>query len=286
LRDGRWIGTAGWFSVASSWCIDLWRPIDDMGLDEVLGNIFPIVSEERGGITREHLVDDYVVSRNVARYGLKYDTVDRVMREMGYDGSSYFLRHVYNVTSQRKLEFMKRSLYEWGLPVEFSDNDYPYYIDGWMTSDEYFWLRDRAREMSNVVEVGSYKGLSTHALLTGCRGLVYAIDIWDKSDEKGPILDQFKMNVGHFPNLHAIQMDSLNAVAMIPDKSVDMVFIDGNHNEEAVEADIKAWLPKTRKLLCGHDYTDPNWPGVKRAVDRLLPNAVNVVGSIWAYNVR
>jgi len=49
-----------------------------------------------------------------------------------------------------------------------------------------------------------------------------------------------------------------------------MVFIDGDHSYEGGAADIAAWLPKTRKLLCGHDYNTPVWPGVTEAVGEIL----------------
>jgi hypothetical protein len=42
-----------------------------------------------------------------------------------------------------------------------------------------------------------------------------------------------------------------------------MVFIDGDHQKEAVLEDIEMWKPRCRKRLCGHDVTDI---GVYRAL--------------------
>lgn len=59
--------------------------------------------------------------------------------------------------------------------------------------------------------------------------------------------------------------------AVVEEKSVDVVYIDGNHEYEAVSQDIAAFSPKLRAggILCGHDYVK-TWPGVIRAVDEFV----------------
>ena len=57
-----------------------------------------------------------------------------------------------------------------------------------------------------------------------------------------------------------------------------MVYIDGRHFYEGVKEDILYWLPKTKKVICGHDYCSdeqflklhPHIKGVKIAVDEIL----------------
>lgn len=63
-------------------------------------------------------------------------------------------------------------------------------------------------------------------------------------------------------------MTSLEAAQRLRD--LDFVFLDGDHSEEGITADLAAWLPALRPkgLLGGHDYGDPNFPGVQRAVER------------------
>jgi len=73
-RDGRHIGSGNWFTVASNWCLDLWHPLEDMTLVEAAQRIHPTINEQRNGIKPEHLIDDYTLSRNIARYGLKLFT--------------------------------------------------------------------------------------------------------------------------------------------------------------------------------------------------------------------
>jgi len=115
LRDGRFIGSCNWFAVASDWCIDLWHPLDDMTCGEALNNIMPIMEEINTGlIPREHLIDDYVLSRNIARFGLKFTTVRDLQMKKGY-AQMLFLYHVYNVPAKQKLEMLTGMLKSWGV---------------------------------------------------------------------------------------------------------------------------------------------------------------------------
>lgn len=151
-------------------------------------------------------------------------------------------------------------------------------IDGWMSDVELRWLYDTAKRMSSVFEVGAYLGKSTHALLSGCPGVVCVVDGWRgiagvAGSENS--YDGFMKNVGHFKNLMVLKMESLAASAVV--NPHDMVFIDADHKYKNVYADISAWKPKARKIICGHDYDIPD---VQRAVWELLGD-VGIVGSIW-----
>ena len=44
-----------------------------------------------------------------------------------------------------------------------------------------------------------------------------------------------------------------------------------------------AWLPKTKKLICGHDYMKADYPGVQQALDEYFgPGQVQRgPGSLW-----
>lgn len=163
-------------------------------------------------------------------------------------------------------------------------------IEGWMSEEELNWLSNTAKSMDSIAEIGSWKGRSTDALLRSCDGPVYAIDHWKGSpDERlrehkealsSDIYQQFSNNVGHYSNLRVICGDSAEIAASIPE--VDMVFIDGAHDYESVKRDLLAYLPKARKIICGHDY---NWEGVNRAVTEVLGTGGKEVwigaGSIW-----
>lgn len=167
------------------------------------------------------------------------------------------------------------------------------HIWGWMSPEELWWLHETAKTMGSVVEVGSLRGRSAFALLTGCPGPVYCIDPWDDPGEHA--IKGFMADCGHFPNLRPMKGYSPAIAADIPD--VDMVFIDGAHDEAQVRADIEVWLPKTRRLLCGHDYSlapEPGFPAVRMVVDEVFGDRVRNADftdtdferySIWAVDI-
>lgn len=176
---------------------------------------------------------------------------------------------------------------QWKKNSETYDND----IDGWMTKTELNYLHHLAKDQTSIVEIGCWKGRSTHALLSGCEGKVIAVDTFEGTpgEPGNPFIDAKDQdilaehtlpNVGQFPNLEIMKMTSLEAAELIPDDSVDMVFIDGSHSYKDVLADIKAWAPKARKVICGHDY---NWEGVQEAVTEAFGD-MDTIGSIWTVN--
>lgn len=155
-------------------------------------------------------------------------------------------------------------------------------IWGWMAEIELNWLMEQASTMDSVCEIGSLHGRSAFALLTACPGPVYCVDPWD--DEGDHCYPSFMSSCGHFPNLRAIRGYSPAAIERVPE--VDMAFIDGNHDYDQVVADIDAMLPKTRKLICGHDFVnaDGGFPDVAIVVqEKFAGRFFNPEGtSIWA----
>ena len=166
-------------------------------------------------------------------------------------------------------------------------------IQGWTSGPELDWLFDRAAEMDSVVEIGTWKGRASHALLSGCKGIVYCIDHFlgsvtereysHKEATEKNLAIEFLENVGHFPNLRLVRMDSAEAASMFIDKTVDMVFIDGGHDYATIKADLASWIPKCRKLICGHD---PEQEGVPKALKEFFPGGVTKpLDNIWAVNL-
>ena len=296
-RDGRHISSGNWLAIASDLCIDLWKPPDDLTPAKAIANIQPSVAERVGGVvTAPHLIDDYLLSRNIAKYGLKYVDMRTVLAE-NYDKGGGFFFHHYLLPLDQKLDELQKCLEAWRVnelmpefyrelmagPVDQAEK-----IEGWMSREELRWLYETAQKMDSIVEIGSYKGRSTYALLSGCKGPVYAVDPFNEGQIIHDSLvgkdtyDDFIKNVGHFPNLHARRMTSEAAAADSLPPVVDMVFIDGNHEPDMVTKDLALWAPRARRLVCGHDYNDPQWPGVKQALNEYFPEEVSAgPGSLW-----
>lgn len=158
-------------------------------------------------------------------------------------------------------------------------------IEGWTTELELEWLEDRAKEMQSIVEIGCWKGRSAKALLEKCPGKVWCVDHFKGSPgnhfstperaEKEKAYERFMENLGHYENLEVMKMSSEDAAQRFG-PYVDMIFIDGDHSHEAVKKDIELWLPKCRKLICGHDYNE-----VWKAVHKVLGQITGIYESIW-----
>jgi len=117
-----------------------------------------------------------------------------------------------------------------------------------------------------IVEVGSFQGVST-MLFSKFVNTVYSVDCYDyKVPDTGriPSHDQlfidaediFIQRTKDIKNIVKIKKSSLEASKEFPNKSLDAVYIDAEHDEESVRSDIKAWLPKIKfgGYLCGHDF--------------------------------
>ena len=123
LRDGRHIGSCNWFTVASDLCVDLWKPLDDLTFAEALENIYPVIFEQKQNIEAAHLIDDYVLSRNIAKYGLKFTTCKQIFNRVQPDnpGNDNYLYHQYLLPEKEKAKELKERLLNWGLHAWYNN---------------------------------------------------------------------------------------------------------------------------------------------------------------------
>jgi predicted O-methyltransferase YrrM len=173
-----------------------------------------------------------------------------------------------------------------------------------MNDKELRWLAETAQGKSRVIELGSWHGRSTTALLTAAE--VIAVDQWttesglkwdDKHTEHGLPWMRFWSNLRAeiatgkvLPYVCDLQHKDFRACLLRDfEATADMVFIDADHSREAVTRDIKLAmkLVKPGGLVCGHDYGLTDWPGVTRAVDAYAANsqdyyAQREAGTIWS----
>lgn len=146
-------------------------------------------------------------------------------------------------------------------------------IPGFMEIDELEWLYNCAAECDSVLEIGCWYGRSASALALGCQGHVWTVDHFKGSPSEldGAHRDALLIDVGReaellldqYENISILRKTSLEASRLFLDQSLDMVFLDGDHEREAVLIDLISWRPKVRKLICGHDR---NWEGVYGAL--------------------
>ncbi len=177
-------------------------------------------------------------------------------------------------------------------------------IKGWMTAEELAWLRTIASSCGVIVEFGSWKGRSTLALCESTKGVVFAVDHFQGSaaelathhaelstrEGQAQVKKEFLFNLDlHIRNGRLFLLQGRTGDAdevlgpILAHRKADMVFIDADHAEEAVLDDFRCgWsLLRPGGILCGHDYDDPNWPGVTKAVDRLGGSIQRGADSLW-----
>lgn len=122
-RDGRNIGSASWCCIASDWTIELFEPPTDITPEEVAKMIFPTTGELKNGVTPIRLVEDFIMGRNIAKYGLKFTTFHEINENLGLcsiDALGHklqppFFFHVYAVTREAKIVQLKQVLQHWRL---------------------------------------------------------------------------------------------------------------------------------------------------------------------------
>jgi hypothetical protein len=137
------------------------------------------------------------------------------------------------------------------------------------------WLAKQIRKHNYKLgaEVGTGRGNTGQHLLRTCPGLhlvqvvYYPGDCVIHSLPQKLVWDQ-RVGTPFKKRITVIEKPSLQAAEQVKDASLDFVFIDADHSYEACLSDINAWLPKVRPggLLCGHDFMQPDFPGVEQAV--------------------
>lgn len=131
-----------------------------------------------------------------------------------------------------------------------------------------------------IAEIGVCKGEMAMPIMEACDLDYYALV--DPMLNNSLSIHDF---IANHPEAKLFEMTSLEASVYFSDSYnlLDLVIIDALHTEEAVDEDIHLWTPKVRigGIMCGHDYENKRFPGVKIAVDRFY-----VTGRIETQPVR
>lgn len=77
-------------------------------------------------------------------------------------------------------------------------------------------------------------------------------------------------SLSDYTNVVFVTKDSVFSSSLFPDEFFDFIYIDGSHDYEPVNSDIRSWWSKIKKggVLGGHDYK--NSPYVEQAVKEFV----------------
>jgi len=86
-----------------------------------------------------------------------------------------------------------------------------------------------------------------------------------------------------YPNVRLMKMTSIEALDWFPDRSLDFVYIDGNHSFGYVAMDLMKWNRKVRKggAIAGHDYHSTNEKNARRY--RAVGNIVDAFAKTYDF---
>jgi len=143
---------------------------------------------------------------------------------------------------------------------------------GWLSHEEHFarLLKDRTDPI--VIEIGSFYGKTAHHLLSTYPTMqLYCIDPWMPYAELTKydmdlVFKQWQTNLWEFRDrVEALRMTSVEGLLTLENYYVDLVYIDGAHDEMHCYSDVAvASMLHPSATICGDDY---NMPGVRKAVN-------------------
>lgn len=146
-----------------------------------------------------------------------------------------------------------------------------------------------------IVEVGVHCGKNAYRIHNVCKpSHLYLVDPWDRVPSNisspgscwGSVKEQQdneKLVRSHFKdikNVTILKNWSEEASKFFKNEELDFVYIDGDHNYEAVLNDLKCWSMKIREggFLGGHDYDSrPQHPpgDIQLALETFLKENIN-----------
>jgi predicted O-methyltransferase YrrM len=172
--------------------------------------------------------------------------------------------------------------------------------EDWFTYPELYsdFVKNYLHNNSIFVEVGSWKGKSTAyigvEIINSKKNIkCYAVDTWEGSPGVHDYDDYVKTNTLYqlfLSNISSlkdviipIKNTSVEAAKQFKNNSIDVVYIDANHEYEYIKEDIHTWYPKVKPggIISGHDYL---FPGVYKAVHEYFPfDLKEYTGNCWVY---
>jgi hypothetical protein len=147
-------------------------------------------------------------------------------------------------------------------------------LDGLLDFVNYVNSIMSTKEMT-ICEIGSWCGSSADIFAQHFKNVI-CIDpfVSDKEITKlynmRDVEKEFDKIKAKYNNITKLKHYSYAVVNIFDDKSIDIVYIDGEHTYKAVKQDIQLYLPKCKYFISGHDYWIGKFPGVIKAVNECL----------------
>lgn len=170
-------------------------------------------------------------------------------------------------------------------------------VEGWLTQKEALFLFESAKLVgseNSIVEIGSWKGKSTVALLEGSKQgnspIIYAVDPHTGSEEhremygKVDTYETFLQNIARFDNLGLIKplrMTSMEALSHVGN-NIGLLFVDGAHDYKNVNADLRYWSEKVVEggRIIVHDTWNFLGPNLATAQRLITSNSIKDAGMV------
>lgn len=132
-----------------------------------------------------------------------------------------------------------------------------------------------------IVEIGSYRGVTTRQFALATKRLVYAVDPYIGYGGWESDLAMFKERVKSLSNTHHLQETSGSAFKQLQNQSSSLVFIDAVHDFANTWFDFFAWssIVRPKGLIAMHDVDD--FPGTNLACRKILDQTNKY--SLWGY---
>ena len=219
------------------------------------------------------LPPSYHLLRDLAEYSQLIGSILGEKYEEKWSGMSTFLLERIT-TSQRQHRMMPLA----------SNGSMNVYVD---------LVRKYVPKNGVMAELGSYLGGSIATVAIACADkamTLHSIESFmgnlDGSVDGFPLppINRYLQNVKTiwaFQNICTTHLPSKEARKRFASRSLDFMFIDGNHSYEEVKADLLRWKTavKTGGIIAGDDY---GWDGVNQAVKEVLPHHKNKNEVWWA----
>lgn len=228
-----------------------------------------IVVDKNGKYRAEVESEDWFFSRLLHELGLRIGATNKIG-----------VLHRGEIDFSNRIQWGKDFDDEYGLAESLIPHDFPSDVSGWLDEDEGKELR-RIAAGKDVLEIGSYCGRSTICMATAAKS-VTCVDYWDgrATAVPGDTFKEFTRNVESYGVQEKISL--LHPEGEFPKEAFDLVFIDGDHSEESVKADIEKALVAIRPggLIAFHDYHSKDDPGVTAAVDKFLASGAELLNKV------